>query len=169
MCGRDDGDECYEAGHRELFTYDTFPHALAGFNTDVKTGTSFGHGFLTAGWASCFGTTNHTQNSYGGHGRFREDLAALSGWPSEIEVPRTKSNFETVLKDFPFWELIWFADNEGTLGPVACENLAGDFEMYYGAAAREFTYGLDHYKLDHYKAWHNSVRIAATTGLIHFH
>ena len=168
MCGSEDGDECYEAGHHELFCYATFPHALRGFNTDVRTDKVWGTSLLRAGWARCFGATECTQTSYSGHSLFRNELEVIGNWPHPLEVQRTAENMQNILYDLPFYELIWFADNEGVLGPVACENLLTDFDAYASVAERYYN-ETEAWNWEHFQLWHNSVRIAATTGLIHFH
>lgn len=65
------------------------------------------------------------QHSYGGYNDVRDHLAR-----GVLGVdPRTVWNDPETYAGLPMYEVINFADNEGTIGPKACERLAVDFEQ----------------------------------------
>lgn len=76
--------------------------------------------------------------SYGGYNRWRETLAKLAGYPLDYRVTfgvREASHAAAawngkVQAGAPFWELVNFADNEGTIGPVVAAKLARDFAEF---------------------------------------
>jgi len=105
----------------------------------------------------CYETTGDTvtfgfrAGSYGGYGNWRS---------------RLREKYNPDLKETePFFELIWFADNEGTIGSLAAQNLLADFEAYGPDAelgsADPFGGPFD--------AFHKACRLAAADGLISFH
>lgn len=110
------------------------------------------------------GTPLRVSMSYGGHGRFRRALAAT--FYDGVTV-------ETVWKDpdayvdLPFFELVQFADNEGTIGPTAARRLADDFVRGLGAWD-----SADHGERPglrgHYDEWAAAAMLAADTGIMVF-
>lgn len=106
---------CEDDDHIAAFAYDAFPHAIQAVLLEQGVHDQFLH-------AGCFVTTDATEThsfragSYGGYNRWRNDLQEQF---NPDRVP-----------DKPFYELIWFADNEGTLGPEAAAALAEDFQRY---------------------------------------
>lgn len=76
--------------------------------------------------------------SYGSYNRWREQLAELAGYPrvsvrGEREPRHTLGAYAK--GSGPFYELVWFSDCEGTLGPAVCAKLAADFGRFVPAAA----------------------------------
>ncbi len=67
--------------------------------------------------------------SYGGYNAWRAALAAMVG------IPNIREWFRNPDMKAPFAELINFADNEGTIGPVVCARLALDFDAWAERAA----------------------------------
>jgi hypothetical protein len=67
--------------------------------------------------------------------------------------------------DKPFYEIINFADNEGTIGPEAARDLAEDFRNFH-AQAREIP---DSYFIELYETWMTACADAADCGMIEFH
>lgn len=72
--------------------------------------------------------------SYGGYNRWREELAKLAGYPKAERVMwgvkedlHAMSLWSGQVTEGPFYELINFADNEGTIGPVVAAKLLRDF------------------------------------------
>lgn len=156
--------------HVKAFAYNSFPHALAGLpDGEVQQGGIYGSDdFIQAG---CFAVTNATKTewlaagSYRGYGHFRDMLKACFADDSRSirEQP-----------DAPFFELIWFADNEGTLLTQACTDLLGDFKAgreQWTAFINETVPSLQDssYYVRKYDEWTAALELAADGGLIDFH
>jgi hypothetical protein len=72
--------------------------------------------------------------------------------------------------DKPFYELIWFADNEGTIGPEAAADLLVDFREHaeaYADANRDVA--KSQFFREKYAEWTRACELAANGGLIVFH
>ncbi len=67
--------------------------------------------------------------SYSGYNAWRAALAAMVG------IPNIREWFRNPDMKAPFAELINFADNEGTIGPVVCARLTSDFDAWADRAA----------------------------------
>jgi len=159
----DDYDEFYDSlyanNQKLIFAYDNFPHALEGFGvTPFKLDAPWARDshFLTVGYAS--GETGPTtQCSYSTHTVYRE---ALCDYFSVTFGPGLS-------RELPFYDLIWFADNEGTLGPAACKRLLEDYQTFsvdmLGIA--DYPYHLARY----HQQWYDAVSWAAQDGFIDFH
>lgn len=145
--------------------YETHIHAFAykGFETSFRglpiLGDDPGFGgpaeFIDGG---CYEKTPETETfgfragSYRGYGQRRSLLANLFNPERRPELP--------------FYELIYFADNEGTIGPEAAADLLTDFrehEAAYRAAAA------DYHKYGFYANFTRACELAADGGLIDFH
>jgi hypothetical protein len=146
----------YNRVHVKPYAYAEFPQSFRGIpvlGTEVSnSGTST---FLTGG---CYEVTPETQThafragSYSGYGLWREDLQRQFN-------PGRKP-------DGPFYELIWFADNEGCIGPEAAKDLLEDFRLHFerympGEHADYFT--------EKYRDWTRAFELAADGGLVDFH
>jgi hypothetical protein len=152
--------------HHEAYAYLGFPHALLGIpNVSEKQGYS--ETFLSGG---CFETTEKTESyrfragSYSGYSRWRQDLAARFN-------PYRDGGRGEPDPEKPFYELIWFADNEGTIGQLAAVNLLVDFRQHeaaYQAAHASGTYEGDWFH-ESYADWTRACELAADGGLIDFH
>ena len=64
----------------------------------------------------------------------------------------------------PFYELLNFADNEGTIGPEAAADLARDFAEHRERVRPE----LDDYFARTYDHFEEAFKLAAGTGLVMF-
>ena len=96
-------------------------------------------------------------NTYGGHGDFRRELAELGGYPPE-------DAWEKRVTVGPFFELVNFADNEGTFGPETCAKLAADFAAHE-PRARQMLEG-EHMRF--YRKWHQALTLASAGGMLTF-
>lgn len=144
----DEDEDCWE-NHIQAFVIDpSFHRSLRGLVED-----------------RCYAadaTTAHVGNSYGGHSQFRDRLSRvfLGVEPRVIwESPETYA-------DRPFFELIHFADNEGTIGPDAAADLAADF-----AEGRTLWWSKvddDDWLLRKYDEWATVFAAAADGGLVRF-
>jgi hypothetical protein len=156
-----DEDAHYEQ-HHEAYSYDEFPHALMGL-PDIRRSESVAQ-FITAG---CFAETAETEShgfragSYSGYGAWRRDLADRFNPYRENGQPSPEG---------PFYELIWFADNEGTIAQLAAVNLLAAFrqhEVEYRAAHADA--GQGDWFVAKYADWMRACELAADDGLIDFH
>lgn len=159
------GPHCYYENHIDVFAYDSFPESFRGI--PVLGREEFGgSGFLVAG---CYETTPDTEThgfragSYGGYGQWRQNLAsqfnpAALSWDRGPRMAQPK-------QDLPFYELIWFADNEGCIGPEAAADLLADFREHAAAYVDPF----DGYGRQKYDDWTRAFELAAASGLVRFH
>lgn len=144
---------CEDEDHVHAFSYDDFAQSFRGIPI-LSTG-KFGDGstFLEGG---CYAVTDDTKRhgfragSYGGYNRWRSNLQAQFNPDRDPEGP--------------FYELIWFADNEGTIGPEAARDLLADFREHAA------TYVLPSlWPSELYGDWTRACELAADAGLIGFH
>lgn len=140
-------DWCYYDNHVQAMAYDEFPQSFRGIPVLGQY-----KNFLVGG---CFATTPETKTygfragSYGGYNAWRENLQQQFNPSRDPEGP--------------FYELIWFADNEGDIGPEAAKDLLADFEAH---RAYYEPYYEGH---DPYDDWMKACELAADEGLIDFH
>jgi hypothetical protein len=92
---------------------------------------------------------------YSSYNRWREQLsvAALGVAPQGVWKD------PDAYRDCPFFELINFADNEGTIGPEAAADLLADFGDHPELADT----------VPHWQDWIDGLRLAADGGLVDFH
>jgi hypothetical protein len=111
-------DYCYNDGHVNAYAYDSFPQSFRGLEV-LSIRDYPGARFMEGG---CYGITPKTEahafraGSYAGYNAWREDLQ------KQFNPSRNP--------DGPFYELIWFADNEGCIGPDAARDLLTDFREH---------------------------------------
>lgn len=155
--GRHATDYCESEDHVNAFAYGDFPQSFRGIPVLGTTEHGSGVMFLEGG---CYGLTAETKThgfragSYGGYNRWRADL-------------REQFNPETN-PDGPFYELIWFADNEGCIGPEAALDLLDDFRYH----ATKYAPGADlreSYARAVYEDWARAFELGADSGLVVFH
>lgn len=151
-------DWCYYENHVEAFAYDCFPASYRGLPV-LRTEREFVFG-------GCYETTEHTKihkfcaGSYGGYNAWRKALA--NQFNPQPEVPGESYGGEPD-PEKPFYELIWFADNEGTIGPDAAKDLLVDFREHAD------TYAPFPRFHDPYQDWLRAFELAADGGLVRFH
>ena len=152
-----DGQWCEEDGHVTALAYDCFPASFRGIPV-LGTSTYGGSAFIDGG---CYAETSGTETlgfragSYGGYGQWRDNL-------------RLQFNPNTD-PDLPFYELIWFADNEGCIGPDAAADLLADFRAHADVYAPPRPEPWPDYYTDKYLNWTRACELAAEAGLIQFH
>lgn len=148
--------------HHKAYAYTAFPHALLGV-PNVQPQDGYGDSqFLSGG---CFEVTEKTKShgfragSYSGYNAWRQDLADRFNPYRDGGQPSPEG---------PFYELIWFADNEGTIAELAAINLLADFRQheaeYLAAHAAD-----DEWFARKYADWMRACELAADGGLIDFH
>lgn len=108
--------------------------------------------------------------SYSGYNHWREQLAELSNWKlSSYERYGKKwpSHAASAWKatEGPFWELIYFSDCEGIIGPKTSAKLHGDFVAFQHKADTH----LGAYFLDRYNDFAFAFEMGAKNGCVTFH
>lgn len=109
------------------------------------------------------GLTADTHNSYGGYSEFRSCLSEYILEVGPEEVWRSRVEYVNA----PFFELICFADNEGTIGPYAASSLWLDFldnREVFGEGCK-----WDDYLMSKYDEWTEVMSVASDTGMVVFH
>jgi hypothetical protein len=146
--------ETYDVRHVEAYSYTDFPHALMGIPHQRPMDGYSGSKFVSAG---CFEITDKTETyrfragSYGGYNRWRADL---------------REHYNSDLRpEGWFYELIWFADNEGTLCQPASAKLLDHFRRF----EVEYAARHDDYDTACYRDWLRAFELAADGGLVDFH
>ena len=118
-----DDETLYEMGLRPAYAYTPqADHALEGFPGAVWDRSE---AIARVGWYRVEDPyPERLSMSYSGYGGLRREIWAAANPDVEIEAMWKDPQ---AYADRPYWEMAFFADNEGTLGPVACANLAADF------------------------------------------
>jgi len=151
----------YDRVHIQAYAYDDFPQSFRGIPVLGTEASNSGHIFLEGG---CYELTAETEThafragSYGGYNRWRADLARqFNPGPPHAE-------------NGPFFELVWFADNEGSIGPEAAKDLLEDFRAYEDRYAPDVAdaWWRDGY-VARYRDWMRAFELAADGGLVDFH
>ena len=96
--------------------------------------------------------------SYGNYTQFRNRLSNLVGFSSQ------ECLWESAKEGSDFYELVFFADNEGILGADISRKLLGDFKKHEDKAksiAVTFTKG--------YQDWMKAFELASDNGFADFH
>jgi hypothetical protein len=153
---------CDDEEHVMAYAYNCFPASFRGL-PELGAHTSFMLG-------GCFAITAETETirfqagSYPGYNVWRADLARQ--FNPTAPGAAGPGSFGEPDPNEPFYELIWFADNEGCIGPDAARDLLADFEQH----AAEYRPGRDRdYFAEKYADWTIAFRLAADSGLVHFH
>jgi hypothetical protein len=155
--------ETYDRIHVHAYAYTEFPDSFRGIPI-VGTKHYRSSEFIEGG---CYAITDETEThrfragSYSGYNRWREDLARQFN-PAPITFDRGPRMAKPE-PEKPFYELIWFADNEGTIGPEAALDLLADFDLHVNL------YEGDEYARSKYADWHKAFKLAADGGLVDFH
>lgn len=158
-------DYCYYDNHVHAFAYACFPASFRGIQV-LDTRTAGGSTFLEGG---CYEPTEQTEMSwfsvgYGGHFAWRIDLARQFNPSADGGTELRESD-----PDKPFHELIWFADNEGCIGPEAAADLLADFREHADAYTPAGGMGRVEDFRRVYAAWTRAFELAADDGLVRFH
>lgn len=153
-------DYCYYDNHVDAFAYASFPESFRGI--PVLTSDEQ---WIKGG---CFEITPETEThgfragSYGGYGQWRQDLASQFN-PAPLSFDRGPRMAKPD-PELPFYELIWFADNEGCIGPDAARDLLADFREHATAYAPPQVWSGEKYQ-----DWTRAFELAANGGLVQFH
>lgn len=155
-------DWCYYTDHVQAFAYALFPQSFRGL--PILAQRNIGRLFdktpiIDSG---CFETTPDSEThdfragSYDSYNQWRADLRQLF---NPLRLP-----------ELPFYELIWFADNEGSIGPEAAADLLADFHEHADAYANAHPASFEaSYSREKYADWTRAFELAANRGLVRFH
>lgn len=136
--------------HVKAFAYAGFEQSLDGLEPGVcyEVGEPFRGGSF----------------SYGGYGEWRRDLCKIM-----LNVdPQVVWDNPDSYRDEPFYELIRFADNEGTIGPKAAARLAEDFDGYRAKYVEAHDSDPDPWMIQRYESMSDAFHLAASGGLVDF-
>lgn len=146
---------CEVEEHVVAYAYECFPQSFRGIPVLGRDSLTEGPRFVYGG---CFERTAETEahsfraGSYGGYGAWREDL-------------RTQFNPDHDPLG-PFYELTYFADNEGTIGPEAAADLFEDFVTYWPLYRPP---GPDYLQDTRYTDWMRAFELGREGGLVALH
>lgn len=107
--------------------------------------------------------------SYSGYGEWRDQLAKFAGYKP---IAREHSQYAAgawAETGGPFWELIHFADNEGTISAVVAAKLAKDFADFQARADAFSVAGDDRWFHQKYAEWRTAFEMARDGGAVDFH
>lgn len=150
-------DHCYYEGHIDAYAYDSFPQSFRGI--PILTTKTFGSGGEAFFFGGCYQVTEETRihkfraGSYMGYNHWRADLQRQ--FNPDLDPAR------------PFYELIWFADDEGTIGELAATDLLLDFRVHADQYDPDSAYPDDYRHL--YRNWMCAFELASCGGLVDFH
>jgi hypothetical protein len=107
--------------------------------------------------------------SYGGYNKWRDHLATFGVGVPAAEIWANTDKYQ----DGPFFELINFADNEGSIGPDAARDLDIDFavnrdDVEQKARAHFTDDGDFDWFMQKYDDWAEAFKIARNQGLVYF-
>ena len=109
--------------------------------------------------------------SYGGYSVWRDRLAELAGYEpvrdSEYGMEYAAGAWAST--GGPFWELINFADNEGTIGGEVCTKLVKDFAEYDERAKAVDDLYHPSYFYEKYSQVRRAFELGARSGAVDFH
>lgn len=115
-------------------------------------------------WDRCYdcrGEHFYFSVRYSGHAEFRQMLARAA---LDVDAKDIYTNPDP-FREKPFFELIYFADTQGCIGPLASADLAADFAQgrETGVRAR-----LDDQDQSLYDDWSRAFTLASGSGLVFF-
>lgn len=135
--------------HVVFFAHSAFPGREEGVRCDVCYEVAEGDS------GDAFSAT------YVAYSTFRAGLAAHGMNAAPDDVWGSPDKF----RGLPFFELVNFADNEGTIGPVVAAKLAHDFESFRA----HDVFPNDAWMRETYWRMHEAFEMAADGGAVKFH
>lgn len=138
--------------HIQAFAYDCFPQSFRG----LADADNHWKGFIGGRCYDISESKSHRfrAGSYGGYNRWRDRLRRL---------------FQVDNPEDPFYELVYFADNEGCIGPYAAADLLIDFSEHRNRWLAECAGDTFPHDIEVYDDFLKACQLAADNGLIDFH
>ncbi len=146
------GERCDLDDHIAAFADESFPRSLAGVPILRRKSRRL--------WGGCYAPTEATETHWFGAGSY----SGYSTWRDDL---RAQFN-PTTNPDGPFFELIWFDDDQGTIGPAAAAELLADFQDPANAYRPAHDPRCDRC-CGNYANWTRAFELAARGGLVSFH
>lgn len=120
--------------------------------------------------------------AYSAYNRWRGRLAEIA-WGVKYEVKFENMQMTDTLRAWeregqPFFELVWFTDCDGVLGPKTCAKLAKDFAEYEAKAEAASIGDMDAYHqhdiegsafMHVYRKFKEAFELAANSGIVKYH
>lgn len=163
-------DEIYESENLvHAFAYSSMEQSLRGLEPWQEKAWEGGERYFDAGWWKVTPTRDDFDfraGSYSGYNSFREQLAQAA-----LDVtPRAVWDRLDFYRERPFFELINFADNEGTIGPLAAADLAQDFRDQRSIVlAAWHDVEEESWFTAKYDEWQRAFDVASGHGIVAFH
>lgn len=157
--GKIDYEACWKERLSNAFVYEGFEQSYAGLPVVEDPDSDF----YGNAWVRSTGESWHFRaGSYSGYNSFRRTLSmAVLG----VEPGTVWANPDAY-RDKPFFELINFADNEGTIGHEAAARLAHDFDEHRERVLPSLP---DDWYRECYDTWQKACHDASDGGMIDFH
>jgi hypothetical protein len=162
------GDACWDnEGHRPTYVYAGMEHSFRGIEiTGYDDNNEFAYGPCMRTSGEIVGFHAGSYSGHSGHTRFRN---ALCQAVLKVEPPVVWAS-PASYADKPFYELINFADNEGTIGPEVCADLARDFVEHRQQFEESVASSPDATWLrQKYDDWQRAFQLTAGHGIVDFH
>lgn len=138
----------WNEGETELYDQDPFEAQRDGLENGI---------YRVSGARIDFG------GSYGGYNNFRDKLS----WVFMGVSQDTVSQFTDLYKDKPGFQLIYFFDNEGCIGPKTSSALAEVFALYHDAFMASLR--VDDWDRKRYEDFFAAFKLASPNGFVRFH
>jgi len=164
--------ECLETWV-DAFAYKGFHRSTRGLADHDVVADQWGLDLIAVRDYDITGSTTHSWRggSYSGYGRRRAELARFADIPDAHSVSADAMDlWIDEHQEKPFFELVWFADNEGAIGHEAARDLLADFvahrdELLAPARSGDTSTWLSESWIDD---WIRGLTLAANDGLVRF-
>ena len=94
---------------------------------------------------------------------YKSDESVWNDFDSELRRVKLKTLEGEKIQMKPFYELIYFSDCEGIIGPEISKKLHQDFVDFHKKIK-----GQDRMFIEKYKEWETAFRVASDNGLVKF-
>jgi len=153
-----------DRAHISACAYSDFPQSYRGLAKADRIVT-LASSKLIGG--ACYEETQKTEThkfsagSYSGYGMWRTDLGQFTGFASLEDIWENPETY----KDLAFFEILNFADNEGSIGPEAAQDLYEDFCTFES----QYRIHADDWQMRTYLNFKQACDLARESGMVRFH